>query len=158
MELFPFLIFAILKLSCLYLWKYKRESNETWYIERRPPDSALSKNCNSVTSNYWVTSRLNFCNNKLLGIISLKVFYSFTNITLLLLRIFGEHPSVSPILLFTGMVNVNLIQLASHDFEASVWLSGYSPPAWLHLKITRHDWNVSVEVSAAEVGSQDPEF
>ena len=36
----------------------------------------------------------------LIVIISLKVFYSFTNITLPLLRIFGKHSSVSPMLLF----------------------------------------------------------
>ena len=40
------------------------------------------------------------CNNKLVCSISLKVFYSFTNITRPLLRIFGEHSSVSSMLLF----------------------------------------------------------
>ena len=44
-------------------------------------DSADARTFNSVTSNYWVTSCLNFCNNKLVRSISLKVFYSFTNIT-----------------------------------------------------------------------------
>ena len=34
----------------------------------------------------------------LIAYLSLNVFYSFTNITLSLLCIFGEHPSVSPIL------------------------------------------------------------
>ena len=40
------------------------------------------------------------CNNKLVCSMSLKLFYFFTNITLPLLRIFGEHSSVSPMLLF----------------------------------------------------------
>ena len=35
MKLLPFLIFAILNLSGTYLWKYKRELNKTWYIERQ---------------------------------------------------------------------------------------------------------------------------
>ena len=34
---FPF-YFAILNLSGAYLWQYKKESNETWYIERRPSE------------------------------------------------------------------------------------------------------------------------
>ena len=58
----------------------------------------MVQSARTVTSNYWVTS-LNFCNNKLVRSISLKVFYSITNINLPLLHIFGAHPSVSPILL-----------------------------------------------------------
>ena len=42
------------------------------------------------------------CNNKFVLSLSLKVFYSFTYITLPLLHIFGEHSSVSPMLLFGG--------------------------------------------------------
>ena len=90
MELFPFQIFAILNLSIAYLWKYKRESNETWYIERQPSEIVQSARTVTVTSNYWVTSRLNFCNNKLVHNISLKVFYFFTNITLPLLSSLGS--------------------------------------------------------------------
>ena len=41
-ELSPFLTFAILNLSGAYLWKYKRKSNETWYIERRPSEIVQS--------------------------------------------------------------------------------------------------------------------
>ena len=33
-ELLPVLIFAIISLSVAYLLKYKRESKETWYIDR----------------------------------------------------------------------------------------------------------------------------
>ena len=46
------------------------------------------------------------CNNKLVRSISLKLFYSFINITFPLLRIFGEHPSVSPILLLCLVYNI----------------------------------------------------
>ena len=42
MELFLFLIFAILNLSSAYLWKYERESNETLYVERRPSEVVQS--------------------------------------------------------------------------------------------------------------------
>ena len=54
------------------------------------------------------------CNNKLVRSISLKAFYSFTNITLPLLRIFGEHPSISPIFLF-------LYYLRALFHSRSVW-------------------------------------
>ena len=54
MELFPFLIFAILNLSDGYLLKYKSESNETWYIERQPSEIVQSVRTVTVTSNYWV--------------------------------------------------------------------------------------------------------
>ena len=40
------------------------------------------------------------CNNKLARSMSLKVFYFFTSITLPLLHTFGEHTSVSSIVLF----------------------------------------------------------
>ena len=48
MELFPFLIFAILNLSGAYLWKYKSESNETTHWEAAIRDSAECKNFNFV--------------------------------------------------------------------------------------------------------------
>ena len=56
MELFPFLIFAILNLSSAYLWKYKRESNETWYIERRP--SEIVQSARTVTLLQIITELL----------------------------------------------------------------------------------------------------
>ena len=38
MELLYFLSFAIKSLSGAYLWKYRKELNETWYIDRRPSE------------------------------------------------------------------------------------------------------------------------
>ena len=42
MELLPFLIFAINSLSEAYLWKHRRELNETWYIDRWPSEEVQS--------------------------------------------------------------------------------------------------------------------
>ena len=42
MELFPFLIFAMLNFSGAYLWKYKIEAKETWYIECQPSEIVQS--------------------------------------------------------------------------------------------------------------------
>ena len=52
MELFPFLIFAILNFSGAYLWKYKRESNETCYLH----DTTFASNCNCYTTQAYYTS------------------------------------------------------------------------------------------------------
>ena len=41
-ELLPFLIFAVKSLSGAYLWKYRRELNETWNIDRRPSEEVQS--------------------------------------------------------------------------------------------------------------------
>ena len=84
---------------CISLKVWKRINWNLIHWETAIKDSAECKNCNSVTSS-WVTSRLKFCNNKLVRSISLKEFYSFINKTLPLLRIFGVHHLVSPILLF----------------------------------------------------------
>ena len=41
-ELFPFLIFAVKRFSGAYLWKYRRELNETWFIDRRLSEKVQS--------------------------------------------------------------------------------------------------------------------
>ena len=58
----------------------------------------------TVTLLQVITELLPILIFKFVRSISLKVFYSFSNITLPLLRIFGEHPSVSPILLFSYII------------------------------------------------------
>ena len=42
MELLPFLFFAVKSLSGADLWEYRRELNETWYINRRPSEEMQS--------------------------------------------------------------------------------------------------------------------
>ena len=58
------------------------------------------------------------CNNKLVRSISLKIFYSFTNITLPLLRIFGEHSSVSPMLLLSKLLLNKSYMLSGHGLSS----------------------------------------
>ena len=70
MELFPFLIFAILNLSGAYLWKYRRESNETWCIERQ--QSEIVQSAGTVTLLQVITELLPVL---IFAIISLSTAY-----------------------------------------------------------------------------------
>ena len=79
MELFPFLIFALLNLSDAYLWKYKKESNETWYIERLPSD--IVQSARTVTLLKVITELLPILN---FAMICLSVAYLLKYFTLLL--------------------------------------------------------------------------
>ena len=77
MELFPFLIFAMLNLSGAYLWKYKRESNKIWYIERRP--SEIVQSARTVTLLQVIAELLPIL---FFAIISLSVAYLLKYFTL----------------------------------------------------------------------------
>ena len=77
MELFSFLIFALLNLSGAYLWKYKRELNETWYIERQP--SEIVQSARTVTLLQVITELLPVL---IFAIISLSLAYLLKYFTL----------------------------------------------------------------------------
>ena len=70
MELLPFLIFAVKSLSEAYLWKYRRDLNETWYIDRRPSEELQSARI--VTLSQVITELFPFLN---FAIVSLSGAY-----------------------------------------------------------------------------------
>ena len=69
-ELLSFLIFAIKSLSGAYLWKYRRELNETWYMDRRPSGEVQS--ARTVTLSQVITELFPFL---IIAIVSLSGAY-----------------------------------------------------------------------------------
>ena len=93
MELFPFLIFAILNLSGACLWKYWGDVNDTWHIDRGQWEEMQSSR--TITQSQIITELFPFLTFAIIILYRTTIFYSFTNITLPLLHIFEEHPSGS---------------------------------------------------------------